>query len=495
MCAMGPSEQSPPGAADRGLRLSTVWVVVAFVVPATIVLVQPLGSLDLAYVVRAGRLMLSSGEVLREDPFLFTTICEPWANQQWGAEILLAATFDALGWFGLALLRTGLTLAVMAFLYAACRSSGAARRQAAWLTLLAAVLLMGGFQLRAQLVGLALFAATLWVLARRDKHPNGVYLVVPILLVWANTHGSFPFGILLLVAALLEDRAASRPTGRLWAATLLGVAATALTPFGPSVWGYVAGLSTNPQIRAVVEEWQPPWVLSYSGVVFFASIVLAAVVARRNLRALPWPAWAQLLIFLLLGLSSTRAVFWWAMVLPVTFARLPWASRTERSDPRNRLNAALVAVVVAIPVFAVFRWAPYTGDAPPPRLVSYAPPGITSELRSILVPGEPFKNPQAWGSWFELSLPGHPLFVDSRFELMPVESLRVNHRIASAEPGWEEALDALPVRVLVVSRDREPALVEALDRHATWRQVYADDDGLIFVRDDREPTALETSCE
>jgi hypothetical protein len=257
----------------------------------------------------------------------------------------------------------------------------------------------------------------------------------------------------------------------------------------------VAGLSTNPQIRAVVDEWQPPWVPSYSGVVFFASVVLAGVVGWRNRRSLPWPAWAQLAVFLLLALSSTRAVFWWGMVLPVTLARLPWARRTERTDPRNRLNAVLVAIVVAIPVFAVFRWVPYTGDAPPPRLVAYAPPGITSELRSILVPGEPFKNPQAWGSWFELTLPGHRLFVDSRFELMPAESLRINHRIASAEPGWEEALDALPVRVLVVSRDREPALVEALEGHATWRRVYADDDGLIFVRDDREPVVLETSCE
>jgi hypothetical protein len=495
MSPMGPSEQSPPRATGRGLRLSTVWVVVAFVVPATFVLVRRLGSLDLAYAVRAGQIMLERGELLRDDVFLFTTRCEPWANQQWGAEILLAGTFDALGWLGLALLRAGCTLGVVALLYGACRSYGAARRQSAWLTLLAAVLVMSGFQLRAQLVGVLLFAAMLWILARRDEHPNGVYLAVPLLLVWANTHGSFPFGILLLVVALVEDRVASRPTGRLLAATLLALAATAITPFGPSVWVYVVELSTNPQIREVVEEWQPPWVPSYSGVVFFASVALAAVVGWRNRRSLPWPAWVQLGLFLAPALMSTRAVYWWGMVLPVTLARLPWARREDRADPRNRVNAVLVAVVAAIPVFAVFRWLPYTGYEPPPRLVSYAPPGITSELRSILEPGEPFKNPQAWGSWFELTLPGHLLFVDSRFELMPSASLRTNGRIAGAQPGWEEALDALPVRVLVVNRDREPALVEALEGHPTWRQVYADDDGLIFVRDDREPVVLGASCE
>jgi hypothetical protein len=58
---------------------------VAFVVPATFVLVRRLGTLDLAYAVRAGRIMLERGGLLREDVFLFTTRCEPWANQQWAS--------------------------------------------------------------------------------------------------------------------------------------------------------------------------------------------------------------------------------------------------------------------------------------------------------------------------------------------------------------------------------------------------------------------------
>jgi hypothetical protein len=155
----------------------------------------------------------------------------------------------------------------------------------------------------------------------------------------------------------------------------------------------------------------------------------------------------------------------------------------------------LVAVLAAIPVFAVFRWLPYPDEDPPPNLVSFAPLELTSELRSILHPGEPFKNPQAWGSWFELSLPGHPIFVDSRFELMPAETLRANRRIAGAEPGLERDLDALPVRVLVVNREREPMLVEALASSPIWERVYGDADGLIFIRQDRAPPAAAAPCE
>jgi hypothetical protein len=313
------------------------------------------------------------------------------------------------------------------------------------------------------------------------------------MVVWANVHGSFPFGVFVLLVATFEDRVASRQVGRTLAATLLALAASALTPYGPSVWSYVVELSTNPVIRNLVDEWQPPWPTSPVGVLFALSVVLAALVVWRNRRSLPWPTLVELGVFLVLAASSTRALVWWGMVLPATFARLPWARR-EGADPRNRANWVLACTFAAIPIFAAFRWLPYAREAPPPDLVSFAPAALTSELRSTLQPGEPFKNPQAWGSWFELSLPGHPLFVDSRFELMPVESLRANHRIATAEPGWERDLDALAVRVLVVDREREPRLADAMASSSDWRLVFEDEEGLIFVRDDRPPAVPLAPC-
>lgn len=487
MSAMSGRDGSQPEVNGAGLRLSSVWIVAAFALPMTIVLVGPLDSIDLAYVIRAGRIMLRTGDVLRTDVLLFTTRCEPWANQQWGAEVLSAGVFDALGWLGLAIVRAGLAAAIVGFVFAACRDYGAERRAAAWLTLLAGVLLLGGLQMRAQLFGLACFAALLWILARRQDHPNAVFLAVPLLALWANLHGSFPFGIVLLVVAWMEDRVASRPGGRTLAAAALSLLATALTPFGPSVWRYVVEVSTNPVIRTVVEEWRPPSFASYSGAIFFLSVVLAAVVVWRNRRSLPWPTLLQLGGFLLLAASSTRAVFWWGLLLPVTLSRIPWAQRPAVADPRNRVNWALAGVFAAIPVFAIFRWLPYPSADPPPNLLTRAPLALTSELRTILQPREPFGNPQAWGSWFELSLPNHLVYVDSRFELMPVQTLRANHRIANAEPGWERDLDALPVRVLVVEREREPRLVAALASSGVWHQVYADDDGLIYVREDQAP--------
>jgi hypothetical protein len=477
-----------------GLHLSTVWVGAALLVPITLAL-GTISSVDLAYLVRAGQVMFDTGEVLRADVFTFTAWCEPWLNQQWGAELVAAGAFGALGWLGLALLRVVLTVGVAAFVYAACRAHGAHRRTAAWLTLLASVLLLGGFQLRAQLFGLLLFAALRFILAGRDRHPGRLWLAVPICVLWANLHGSFPLVIALLLIASLEDRVAGRASGRrLLAVTALSVLATAVTPFGPRVWGYVVGVSTNPLIREVVLEWRPPGFATYTGVMFFASVALALVVVFRNRRALPWPAVAELGLFLALAASSSRNVFWWAIVLATTLSRLPWARSEPAADPRNRVNAFLLGVLAIVPLVSGARWLPYRTAEAPSSLIQHAPTRLTAELRSLLEVDEPFANAQSWGSWFELTLPGHPVFVDSRFEIVPAEALQASITISEANKGWEKELEALPVRVLAVDRETEPALVMALPSIDGWRQVYSDEAGLIVAREGAVPAAPLPAC-
>jgi hypothetical protein len=49
--------------------------------------------------------------------------------------------------------------------------------------------------------------------------------------------------------------------------------------------------------------------------------------------------------------------------------------------------------------------------------------------------------------------------------------------------------------VFVVDRDHQAALVSALPALADWQQVYADDDGLILVREDSAPAEPLPACE
>src|SRR5207244_4263286 len=83
------------------------------------------------------------------------------------------------------------------------RWRGASIRAICWLALPAIFLLIwGGWAARAQSFAFALFVGVVWLLVADARSPSRrVFLVFPILLLWANIHGSAATGALLVVLA------------------------------------------------------------------------------------------------------------------------------------------------------------------------------------------------------------------------------------------------------------------------------------------------------
>ena len=53
---------------------------------------------------------------------------------------------------------------------------------------------------RAQMLALGLYTSMLWLLASQARQPtNRVWLALPLLVVWANVHGSVALGVLLVM--------------------------------------------------------------------------------------------------------------------------------------------------------------------------------------------------------------------------------------------------------------------------------------------------------
>ena len=143
---------------------TVAWTALAITVAVAITWWTRSQALDLAYQVRAGDSMLSSGEVLRTDTFTYTVPGAPWLNQQWGAQVLFALVSRAGGWAALDLLR-GLAVGVaVGAIAAACRARGASPPRAATLALVGwLVALPVMVQLRPQAIGAALFALAVWI--------------------------------------------------------------------------------------------------------------------------------------------------------------------------------------------------------------------------------------------------------------------------------------------------------------------------------------------
>ena len=470
--------------------LPRLWIFLAVALPVLGSLLAALPAVDLAYHLRVGAEILATGRIPTTDTLTYTVAGRPWVDQQWGAEVILAAVYRAGGWTALAVLRAALVGTTFGLVALAIRGRNPALtlRTVALLSLAAFVVSVTTLALRPQLIGMALFAVTLVLIADRRDHPRRLWAIPVLVVVWANVHGSFVFGPVLLGLAWLEDLHEDAPRRHLaLAVALVAAVAACVTPFGPGVWVYAAGLTTNPLITGRITEWQPTSLRDVPGTLFFASVAgVAALLARRRATT-PWPALATLGLFAALGAYAVRGIAWWPLVAAVTAAGLLPPPVIPAREPRpQRLNAVIAGLLVVAGLGLLPAWRPVDPALHAPSgLVTNAPRGMTAALGTLARPGDRLWNPQPWGSWFEFALPTVPVTVDSRIELFPVSVWDDYVTVSSARTGWSEILDRDEVTIVVTATESNRQFEAALATDASWRRVHDDADGTIWVRADR----------
>jgi hypothetical protein len=467
------------------VTLSRLWATLAVLLPVVAALAATLSAVDLAYHLRAGEQILGGGGTPRVDTFTFTASGRDWVDQQWGAQAILAATYRVAGWTGLVVLRAALVGVLFGLLFLACRLRGAGVRSAAWLSLAAFIVAAPALALRPQLIGMVLLVVTLVLVACRRAHPRLFYLVPLVVMVWANVHGSFFLGPVVVGLAWLEDLHDGAPSAsRTLVVAVVAVLAALINPFGPAVWAYAIGLSTNAAVTARISEWQPTTLRTVPGILFFGSAFAVVVLTAR--RGLPtgWPTLAWLAVFFVIGAYAVRGVAWWplgaAFVLGGVVTGLQPASERPTSAIGRRINAAIVAAIVVIGVALLPTWRPVDSVlGVPAGVLSDAPAGITAALRSTAGPGDRLFNPQPWGSWFEFALPDVPVAIDSRVELFPTATWDEYEAIASGRDGWQAVLERWG-STLVVAMAGDDAFVHRL-KAAGWRELFTDRDGTVLA--------------
>lgn len=475
-----------------GLTLSNVWATVVVTLSVGVTFLFRMSSVDLAYHLRAGEAILSTHGVPSVDTFTFSVAGRAWLDQQWGAQVLLALVSRAGGWGGLAIFHAALVGATFWFLWLACRARGASARMSAALTLSGFAVCFYNAGMRPQTMAYPLFTATLWILADRRAHPRRLWILPVVMAIWANVHGSFPLGLLLIALAWVEDRRDHAATkNSTLPVAVIGLLATVVGPYGIGVWRYAIDISTNERILGHIQEWAPTTIRSVDGAIFFLSaLVIVAYLARRGTKtdvlALVW-----LGSFFLLGVSTARGQVWWGFVFSVTMAGLiieqfrSSPSAEERVEEPGSLVLNLLVVSALIAFVAV--GSPWFRDRVDPSsgsssLLSSAPQRLVEAVQREAPRDARLFVTSAFASWFEYASPANPVFVDSRIELFPEDVWTDYVAVINAQDGWQEILDRWQVDAIVL-RPEDSTLVPLLEEDSDWRLAYRDGSGTVFVRD------------
>jgi hypothetical protein len=454
----------------------------AVALPVLAAVLAPMSAVDLTYQLRAGAEIIETRGIPTVDTWTFTAAGVPWFDQQWGAQAVLAAVYRVAGWTGLVVLRALLTAAIVGGTLAIARLRGLDERLAAVLAIAAFIVAAPAMALRPQLFGMACFVLTLLLIAGRRERPAWQWVVPVVVGVWANLHGSFILGPLVVGLAWLEDLydRVARPNRTLLVA-LVAVAAASVTPFGPSVWAYAIGLSTDPSVTARTSEWQPTSLRDVTGLLFFASCAAVVVLIARRREIVRWPTLLWLGAFAALGVYAVRGVAWWpfaavaavaGILVPIAPSRIPVGSR--------RGNAALATVMCLAIIALLPLWRPVDARTGVPiAILTDAPPGITAALREVVRPGDRILNPQRWGSWLEFAVPQATVAVDSRIEFFPARVWSDYEGVLAGVDGWQERIESWGVTI-AITEATDVSLARRL-AGLGWTARYEDVDGAIWA--------------
>ena len=182
-----------------------------------------------------------------------------WTDQQWLAQVVFYAAHALAGMRAVILLGIALVLLALALATATARTSGASSRSTFLVGLLAVLAGPWGWTIRAQTAALPLFAGVLWLLvdASRRGIRRRTLLVLPLLVVWANLHGSVVLGagltVLLGVTELVRARRlAWMPVALVVLAPLCVLA----SPYGTKLIAYYDLMLVDAPFAPILREWQ-----------------------------------------------------------------------------------------------------------------------------------------------------------------------------------------------------------------------------------------------
>ena len=457
---------------------------------------------DFWWHLRTGQYIVETRSLPVPDPFAYTTAAAPLAypgeaavrrfnlTHEWLAQALFYAAYRAAGFSGVVVLRALLLAAFCGLAgLVAWRRSGVLDR--GWMAGLIAAAIAVPFALdRPQLFTYLFLALTAVILESRRR----LWLLPPLFLIWANCHGGFFLGWVVLAAycaealvARLRNRSPAEARA-LWMWSAAAVLASGINPNGFRAL-HVLLLYRSSAMQSYLLEWARP---SLWPPPLFALLLLAAagtmVWARRTVRI---GDWLLLAAFAAAAFSAERNTIFIGFFAPVFLASyLPW----------KRALPAAAGWVAAAALAAGIVWGTAAGDFFELRAAEWRYPTGAAEFLSSHHVADRMFNTYEYGGYLMWRLwPRQRVFIDGRALSDRVfgdyARILYNHDDSGGKSA-AQLLDQYGVNVIVMNTFEyatgtvyllAPAI--AYSAQTEWKLVYRDAQALVWMR--RPPAGVK----
>ena len=437
---------------------------------------------DTLWHVTVGQWILDHRAVPHTDVYSFTMHGQPWNSMYWVSQVLYAKAYSAFGWGGAVALAAAASAATFALL---AKLLSRHLRRAATLLFVAVAFILTAPHLLARPHVLALPVMVAWIgglIAAADRRTAPSFWLLPLMALWANLHGGFIFGLMMVAPVALDAVVGTEATARKslalrWAAFgFAALVAGCCTPYGWNSMLEPMKILTLGSALPLVTEFRPA---DFSSLGAFEICLLLAI-GFALLRGIQLPPTRILLLLGLLhmALSQSRAAEMLALLAPLVLA-VPLAKQIgggETSLPSLKpvrgvmmVRFVVVLAAVALTFSSMHRFAPNTRNSPVQAVI---------ELKKLNL--ERVFNDYDFGGY--LIANGVAPFIDGRTDLYG-EKFFVDHNNASGLMEPENLFRLLEQYQIQATLMRtQSAATKLLDHMDGWQKVYSDDVATIHLR-------------
>ncbi len=442
----------------------------------------PVQETDLFFRLASGEQFLSTGALVHHNLFSFTYPNAPYLDSAWLFDAGAALLYRLGGFPAVVVGKTLVILLAAAVAYRVCRRQGASAVAAVVTLALAFLCIRERLVERPHIFSLLGEMAILAFLPSIEAGRRRAWLLLPLVVLWANLHaGAFLAAVLLMLAGAgaCLDQARVRVCLRFFLLAVLSLLALLATPVETGIVRYLAFHVGIFDLHPVDEFRSLTWRSDAPSILFALGSLLLLVLARRQ----TWSRRLPVLGLLALGAWHVRFTADALLVLAVVAAPSlsALAERFERAHARL-LRGALVAVLAVATLW--------------PRLAEAARGGrfLSIGLDESSLPLDAIRFVEQHGlrermyNDFEtgayLLWQGYPryrVFVDPRLPAYPISFHRLLGRMDVSRQEWSQAMDVLGVQSALLDYAGINRRVAYWDPQR-WALVFRAKDSRVFVR-------------
>ena len=498
---------APPPASERRAAAWLGYTACGAVVALAFVFgFHKLDDFDTWWHLAAGRWMVTHHAIPATDTLSHTVRDHPWTNLQWGFDVGLYLLHRAGGATLLSLL-TGVVFAVTTALVVRLIAREIGTGFAALLGLVVVIAAQERITLRPELLTFLLLAAVLSVIDYGKRSDGrGLFMLVPLMVIWTNVHALFVIGAFAIACAMLSGVTAASRRLFIWGGAAL--ASVVINPFG--LWGALFPLTlmsridgSNPVFQ-IVGEFRSPFAPGATEVSIVAYKVLLAAAGLTAIAALvagrrrEWGSVVFVAGLAWLSISARRNVALFAIGSAPFVAQWLSAVLTSRLRVRGPSLAAIGASIGALFVMAtVVTGAFYRFDNSPQEfgagvIEGTFPIRAAAFARAAALPGKLYNDMGAGGylAWDDPI--GDGVFIDGRLEVYDTAFVTEVAAVRDTPSRWQPDADRRGIQTAIIFHRFEPLLllVGRISRDPAWTLVYADEVAVIFVRTQGNEAAI-----